>query len=458
MARVDRLLIDPTAAQLREALRAACVAINRNQGRHARLGFPFADLAAVQKRIAGKREGGHEWSGDPTASSTPAVLGAAWWTDFLGRRHIRLNGSDHVGHPYSTTPPLRAGPDLPALACVYPRRTLFRIADGQRRLFCLCPCGAWGPPDRLAWMGDSCGACHDRAEAGEVPLRPFEPITFPDRPWRVAVSPDGGQVAMTDHVRLQVWDLEPRRLAHAFDVRAGCFIVLFAPDGRHLAWDDPIAHDQLTVQPLDGGPARTLSGGAPAFLPGRGGLVFRGQGWLKRYDVDTGKTHRIAPLRGLLVRELAYAPDGTTIAGACREAGVVFWDTASGAERGRVAVPDGPVERLAYSADGRTLAALTTGPRPYLALIDTSRPAIRAGGHAPTELSHPVFCASSALVTRGATGPLRVWEMATGAAVCELSFADAWPASLAVSPDGHWLAVGCGDSTVRFIPAGLLRG
>src|SRR5262249_55262256 len=148
---------------LTAALRADFFAVNRDQDGPGRLTSPPADLRPVLARIAAEPEGRHRWEGED--SPTPATLALAWWTDHLGRVHVRFAGSAHAGPPPGSAP--RSPPDLPPLASVYPRRTVARHRGKRMQLLCVCPCGAWGPTDRLLWMGDHCGACHDRLQSGE---------------------------------------------------------------------------------------------------------------------------------------------------------------------------------------------------------------------------------------------------------------------------------------------------
>src|SRR5262249_50244660 len=74
------------------------------------------------------------------------------------------------------------------------------------------------------------------------------------------------------------------------------------------------------------------------------------------------------------VQDLACSPDGRTLAGACGDAGVVFWGARSGAERARLAIPSREATRLTYHPDGRSLAVVLGGSTSGLALIDATAP------------------------------------------------------------------------------------
>src|SRR5207302_2382916 len=101
-----------------------------------------------------------------------SVVGLAWWTDHVGRKHFRV-----VGHRAKfNRPHLKnildpAGQGWPPLALVYPDYLFFKTCRGERVLTAVCACGVFGPPERLAWMGNCCGPCHDGREEGREPER-----------------------------------------------------------------------------------------------------------------------------------------------------------------------------------------------------------------------------------------------------------------------------------------------
>jgi hypothetical protein len=460
MAAVDQLLIDPSARQLQEAVRAAMVAANRNQGRTGRVRFPPDDLAAALDRILADPEGGRVWEGLPGQTIPQVVIVAAWWTDYIGRKHVRLYGSDHIGQYYNA-PPLRPGPDTPPLACVYQRYTLFRERAGNRQLVCVCPCGASGLPEEVRWMGSCCGVCHDRAAAGEAVPQMFAPLVAPGTVWSLAVTPDGGILAAReDYVGkpgvVTLWDLAARQPV-AREEAPGCLRVACSPAGDWLAWSSiGTQGPSVTVRPLNGGNERAFPGAEFAFLPGAASLVVAVYGkQLIRYDLKRKARHALARLPGLHVRDLACAPDGRTLAAACGPDGVILWDLEAGTECGRVSVP-GDARHLAYHPDGHTLVVLLGGG---LALMDATL-TLRSSASTSGEPAHPVISPLAAAVFARLFGrpAIHAWDTRTGALRGTLDFPDYGVTCLAGPADGTWLTAGCGDRTIRFIPAEVLRG
>ena len=88
----------------------------------------------------------------------------AWWTDAVGRRHVRVEGESGREHR-GASPPLPNNEDpRPPLAHVYPDRLFRRQRAGVDVWLAACACGATGLPEALAWMGPCCGPCHDRRQ------------------------------------------------------------------------------------------------------------------------------------------------------------------------------------------------------------------------------------------------------------------------------------------------------
>src|SRR5262249_49404416 len=152
------------------------------------------------------------------------------------------------------------------------------------------PCGAWGLPEEVGWMGPCCGVCHDRVVAGEVVPQMFAPLVAPGKVWHMAISSDGGTLAAReDYVgkpdMVALWDLAARQLV-AREEAPGCLRVGCSPDGAWLAWSSiGIQGPSVTVRRLNGGKGRAFPGVAFAFLPGAAGLVVAYGKQLIRYDL-----------------------------------------------------------------------------------------------------------------------------------------------------------------------------
>jgi RNA polymerase sigma factor (sigma-70 family) len=152
--------------------------------------------------------------------------------------------------------------------------------------------------------------------------------------WSVALSEDGKWIAAggwvgSDTNKVMVWELETGKVKYEWtdpNVVGSVSALAFSPDGKLVA---------------AGGP---------------------NDGSIRVWDMQTGKVKHL--LNGHEIRQLAFAPDGGTLASAGRDGKVILWDVAK--EKARITLPGhdkddkgrGPfVLEVAFAPDGRTLAS-----------------------------------------------------------------------------------------------------
>jgi hypothetical protein len=137
----------------------------------------------------------------------------------------------------------------------------------------------------------------------------------------------------------------------SFAVHAKSGLVAWS-DGNKLHFG-PIASPTFEWEPVAGGACFAFSADGSLLA------AFRGDNRLSLLDPKTGKEVKRLRWRGRLgsadsIHALAFAPDGKTLAVGSSD-NIRFYDVPTGRERGGLASPW--VRDLAYSADGRTLAA-----------------------------------------------------------------------------------------------------
>jgi hypothetical protein len=241
----DRVLVQPSALDLLEGFRQAQLVAN------SRGFFPPRDWgfwAEQRDQVFARPEGTLDWLHDAYAITGEYEVGrvaVAWWTDHVGRRHVRLQGHSQRGQSGS----LGLDPEQRPLLAVYPQVGLWRNVGPRREPWVWCRCGERALLDPakavLGWMGPRCAACHDRLQEGE-PLPDLAdelgllPVLAPESheipPGAIyELSPDGQLLATVDaRGRLCIRDRETGRLQldiqtrHAEGLR-------FRPDGQQLA-------------------------------------------------------------------------------------------------------------------------------------------------------------------------------------------------------------------------------
>jgi hypothetical protein len=253
------------------------------------------------------------------------VIGAAWWTDAIGRRHWyleeALSDEDSSFHRHS---PGDSGRDLTvtfSFGEAHPRHPLewflpepscaWRERRGKREFIVVCGCGVAGTPAEIAWTGSCCGPCFDQRQDGfDVPDVP---------PARSAI----GEI-------------------HAFALAAdGKLITLVAPENGFTgtvvkAWRSPWTDSA----PLWSVRMPQTMERAPV-CGGRVVTLFDGQGYLVQLDADTGQTlqtHQEEDFRGLY--SLSFVPRVGMLAGVrflwSDEGELCVWDCSADSAISRV--------------------------------------------------------------------------------------------------------------------------
>jgi WD40 repeat protein/tRNA A-37 threonylcarbamoyl transferase component Bud32 len=322
----------------------------------------------------------------------------------------------------------------------------------------------------------------------------------------LAVSPDGLTVAVGIQHGVQLVDLRSGTARTATAELAGSpNWVLFSPDGRMIVstnrdktvtrWDVASAtlletlrgHSNFVQQPVfspDGGTLYTVSHDGTAIAWDLTGDRRLGRPFTFTNDRTFSRT-------GYDGHPGRLSPDGRLFAVGLKEQGIALWDT-------RKLTPTGPplldtggeVKTLAFSPDGQTLAAVTkrlltlwdVGSRSRLhEPLDAGRPSIvLAVGFSPDgatlatassgaglkfwdattgdslddpglahDASDVAFSADGAMIASVTPQSAKVWDVATGSSIAAFDRTSDLDSSVALSPDGHFLAVGGFGRVVR---------
>jgi WD40 repeat protein/beta-lactamase regulating signal transducer with metallopeptidase domain len=290
---------------------------------------------------------------------------------------------------------------------------------------------------------------------------PVKAITF---------APDSRSLAtLDDDHAVKTWSLEVRRLTASATLKGDPQFCLgplaYSPDGTTLAAGDGPANaaggvtlwDLATRQPRAVLEGHERGVAAVTFAPD--GATIASADWsgvVRLWDAATGRPRDAfgGPQR---VSRLVFAPDGSMLAAAGEGRSVTLWDLDSGSELARFSGSGGRVYGLAFSRDGRRLAASGgetqggTEAKGEVTIWDVSERAmiVRFAGHTRAVMALAFSPDGTTLATSGLDATVRLWDAATGQARLVVGGLPCAVQALAYSPDGRLLALGGrGDAIV----------
>jgi RNA polymerase sigma factor (sigma-70 family) len=277
-----------------------------------------------------------------------------------------------------------------------------------------------------------------------------------------AFSPDGKILALADPWTITLWDMATgAKLGPALDGHDRVVErVMFLPDGKTLASTagDGVYYWHVHTGRRVGHFTRSPNDYSQrALSPDGKTLAVAGEGEIELWDTATGK--QVGALKGLpkySLNTLTFTPDGKTLAAMVGDETVRIWDARTARQVRQFTRPTTPVtpwpgQSLAFSPDGRTLAVGSSDKDTMVRLLEvaTAR-GVRQAFKLPGATGQIAFSADGKVLAAATEGPGRfdqgrtilVWELRTGRALCRLKGVSSY---FALSPDGKSL-VTVGDT------------
>lgn len=274
----------------------------------------------------------------------------------------------------------------------------------------------------------------------------------------LTLSPDGKVlVAAGINNTMRRWDMETRKeLDAGGGHRSPVSQVALAPDGKMLV-SSGLAGDIRTWDPIKGVPVRNWQNPAAgdvllAYSPD-GKLLASAteRDGVRLWNLSNpDQPQHLPPVAGDSILSLTFAPDAKTLAVGHRSGAIRLWDVAQAKSTSELKY-SGPVNALAYSQDGNTLAA--SGGKD-VALWDAAGKPLRQFGPKETVLLPAVSCLAFSpdgkmLATGSFDSNIRLWDTETGALIRAVEGHTSAVQSIAFSVDGRRIASGGYDGTVR---------
>jgi WD40 repeat protein len=296
-----------------------------------------------------------------------------------------------------------------------------------------------------------------------------------DQVWRVAFSPDGARLASASgDGTVRVWDANAGQEVLALRGHTDAVTsVAFSPDGSRLAsasddktvkvWDTGSGQEVLTlkghtrrVQGVAWSPDGTRLASAATDARDKSGELkvsnarsIDKPGELKVWDARTGQ--EALTLRGATgpFVGVAFSPDGRRLAAASLDWTVRVWDAQTGQGPLPVGGHQGSVFDVAWSPDGTRLASASEDKTVRVRDTRTWQEVLSLKGHTTPVWGVSFSPDGSRLASAAADDVVKVWDARSGQELLTLKGHKDWVWGVAWSPDGTRLASASADQTVK---------
>ncbi len=280
----------------------------------------------------------------------------------------------------------------------------------------------------------------------------------------IAFSPDGSALASGGYDgSVRIWSVKDRRTTHVLMPGGEVRHLAYSADGKYLAASNSLGVVRVWLARF--GTEKRKIQAAPGRLPSIMGLGFFADGQTLGVGLADGSVKVFDAASGRLLRTLtdsertrlstfAVPPQADAPLIGTPAQKLHLLDPQSGAVAETMDVPEDFPGTVACSREGGRAAA-AAGVSIRLYRIGGAVPSTSLSGHAGPVESIDFDRGGTWLVSCARDRTIRLWDVAGGEELWKRYLVDATPLSVALSPDGKWIATG--DSAGR-IRAWRLKG
>lgn len=169
------------------------------------------------------------------------------------------------------------------------------------------------------------------------------------------------------------------------------------------------------------------------------------------WDVASGVQRARLERSEKVVWSISFSPDGSRVATGSNDGSVALFDSSDGRLVGSLERHEGWVRSVSFSPDGASLASGANDRRIVVWDLATGERRLTLDGHRERVLSLRFSPDGSRLASAGGDGMVMVWDAATGESLARHQITGGWQRGLSWSPDGRFLASGAEDGAVRLL-------
>ena len=260
----------------------------------------------------------------------------------------------------------------------------------------------------------------------------------------IQFSPDGTRFAVASRIGIWIYNAHMGKELKLLTGHTGTVLsVAFSPDGRTIA--SGITDNTVWLwNTVSGKRKDTLIGKARVLTFSPDGQTLGGitDENILLWDLTSGERRHI--LTG--ASDIAFSPDSQTLASAEGFDGVRLWDVVSGKHKDTFTRDTGPIESVAFSPNGRTLASAASGEVLLWRLTSGEcKHILRHSGSAFVDIA---FSPDGYTLASVGVSDVKLWDVVSGKHKDTFKEDTGLVKSVAFSPDSQTLA-SAGINTVR---------